>query len=156
MKKDLAIAIADATSSIKKNTDAFVSTVMNNYAPVDSSNEEMDSEYEMVRHLVRHELLAAQHTLIKKEFETSKRGLDDAISKRGGDAEVEDGAVTVLFDCPDISFWKRRNNGSSQIKVTNLINSLNQLGVPKKTIDAAIAEATVPTRGSVYYIIEAK
>ena len=153
-KKDMTIALADVVKETKDIIYASVFELTDGYVSDGKSNSTVNDEIDMHDKLVRHEILSSLHSYIKKEFDNSKSGLDDTLTKMGVDTEGSPGITKTIYEDKEIKFNKKQNKDGTSISTTDLLNELNKLGVPKETIDNAVDGATKLKRGNVYYLIE--
>tara|TARA_R100001594_G_scaffold149616_2_gene207974 strand:- start:356 stop:832 length:477 start_codon:yes stop_codon:yes gene_type:complete len=153
--KQMMMAINDAVSNLKTNTKEVLdsATAKVQLDPIEN-NEEADQAFDIFYRLARHEVLSAQSSYIKKEFDESKKGLDDALDKMGINPEPIPGTTQELYHANGIKFSKRQNKNSTQVNTTDLLTQLARLGVEKAVVDKAVENATKEKRGNVYYIIE--
>jgi|TARA_R110000822_G_scaffold12978_7_gene46680 hypothetical protein len=154
-KRDVTIALADSLSLISFDNKRIVSKLAEDYTSTDSSNKDTEDAYDMHTRLIKHELLAAQHSYIKKEFDESKKGLDLALAGMGVDYKSIAGETKTLYHADGIKFSKRQNKDGNTTSLTDVLTQLACLGVEKAIVDKACSNANKPKKGNTYYIIEA-
>ena len=153
-KKDVTIALADTVRELKDSVFDTVAELTKDYIATADSNSAINHEVEMHERLIRHEILSSLHSYTKKEFDTSKKELDARLTDMGYDVEGSPGITRTVYQDAEITFNKRQNKDGVTTGMTDLLNALSQIGVPKETINKAVEQATKPKRGNVYYIIE--
>ena len=153
--RNFPLIISNAVRNIKDSNSSIIDTAASGtkLEPT-TNNEEASTAFDMFHRLMRHEVLAAQHSYIKKEFDESKKGLDETLTKMGVDTEPVPGTTQVLYQANGIQFAKRQNKNTTQINTTDLLTQLARLGVEKAVVDKAVENATKEKRGNVYYVIE--
>ena len=153
--RDITLVVSDTIKNLIDGNSHIIDTATAN-ATLESTtnNEENSIAFDMFHRLVRHEVLAAQHSYIKKVFDQSKKGLDEALHGIGIDPEPVPGSTKELYHANGIKFSKKQNKNSTQINVTDLLTQLARLGVEKAVVDKAVEEASREKRGNIYYVIE--
>jgi hypothetical protein len=152
--RDIHIKIGDALINLKEDQAKYCNDIMSKVSLEPADNEETDKAFDMFHRLVRHELLSTQHSYIKKEFDNSKKGLDEALKKMDIDPDPEPGTTKELYNRDNVKLIKRQNKNSTQIDISQLLIQLARLGVKKSTVDKAVQNATKEKRGNIYYVIE--
>jgi hypothetical protein len=153
-KKDLTIAITDSLNDLREGTGHYVADLMEDFNG-EGSNEDINDAFDMMQRLVRHDILASQHSYIKKEFDESKKGLDQAVAGLGLDPNGVAGSTKTIYHQDGIKFSKRQNKDGTTTLLTDVLNQLARLGVDKETVDTAMRNAEKPKKGNTYYLIEA-
>ena len=153
--RDITLVVNDTVKNLRDGNshiiDTAASTVVLESTP---NNEEANAAFDMFHRLMTHEVVSAQHSHIKKEFDRSKKGLDEALSAMGVDPEPVQGTTKELYHANGIKFSKKHNKNGTQINVTDLLTQLARLGVEKAVVDKAVENATKEKRGNIYYVIE--
>ena len=153
--RDITLIVTDTIKNLKDGNSNIIDTATASITlEPTTSNEEADASFDIFHRLIRHETISAQHSYIKKEFEQSKKGLDEALTKMGIDSEPTPGTTKELYHANNIKLSKRQNNNSTQINTTDLLTQLARLGVEKAVVDKAVENSTKEKRGNIYYIIE--
>lgn len=152
-KKDLTIVVTDSINDLREGTKQYVSSLMDSFDGK-GSNKDVEDAFDMMQRLVRHDILASQHSYIKKEFDESKKGLDTAIAGLGLDPNGVAGTTKTIYHQDGIKFAKRQNKDGTTTLLTDVLNQLARLGVDKETVDTAIRNAEKPKKGNTYYLIE--
>lgn len=153
---DLFLAVSGSVDSLQTDTTNTARDLARDFQPQNPNeltNSEADELHSMHYYMIRHAMLAAQHSFVKKEFEQSKNILDDMVGRLGGSPLGTPGTTQELHDDGTLAFSKKQNKDGTSTLVVDLLTELARLGVEKAVIDKAMANATKPKRGNVYYEI---
>lgn len=155
INRDLKMVVSDLVDKIRTDTDEAVTGLMKSYGPDTGTNQEVENRFNMNRMLARHEILATQHTYLKKEVDKSKKDLDHMLMDMELPTGGEAGEEVVLYDHDDLIFTKKQNKNGSGVAVKDLLTELAKAGVDKDVVAKAILAATKEKKGNIYYIVEA-
>ena len=155
MSRALTIAKADCIELIKEGNIGIIASMNNGFVkPETEDNKSIAEAHNLFLMFVRHELVSARSSHLKKLFDASKANLDEAIQAMGKSSEGVPGTTTLLYEDANFRFSKKQNNDSESVSLTQFKVELAKLGVDETVVAKAAKNATKSKRGNVYYIVE--
>jgi hypothetical protein len=151
---ELAKQLLDMEDSISLTVDGLRNTLDNMFEASTKDNEHSMNEAAAHCTMVDHLIASRMNSKWKKEFDDSKKSLDAKMEALEIDSSGKPDQVVNLFESNVFRFTKRQNKDNTSTSTTDLVNALARLGVEKAVVDKALAMATKPRRGNIYYEVK--